>query len=93
MPARQKFATEELTCPKRTVCTTVATVFDDYPVLPVRTETEIPKDKIPALMELVNNFTLKKRVARGEVVIENVLDTGVNLISTSNMLYDYFVKI
>lgn len=44
-------------------------------------------------MELVNNFTLKKRVARGEVVIENVLDTGVNLISTSNMLYDYFVKI
>lgn len=93
LPARQKFATEELTCPKRTVCTTVATVFDDYPVLPVRTETEIPKDKIPALMELVNNFTLKKRVARGEVVIENVLDTGVNLISTSNMLYDYFVKI
>ena len=91
--AAKKFAAEELTCPKRTVCTTVATVFDDYPVLPVRTETEIPKDKIPALMELVNNFTLKKRVARGEVVIENVLDTGVNLISTSNMLYDYFVKI
>ena len=77
-PRGKKFATEELTCPKRTVCTTVATVFDD---------------KIPALMELVNNFTLKKRVARGEVVIENVLDTGVNLISTSNMLYDYFVKI
>lgn len=59
-PRGKKFATEELTCPKRTVCTTVATVFDDYPVLPVRTETEIPKDKIPALMELVNNFTLKK---------------------------------
>lgn len=40
--------------------------FDDYPVLPVRTETEIPKDKIPALMELVNNFTLKNawRAAR-----------------------------
>ena len=41
-PRGKKFATEELTCPKRTVCTTVATVFDDYPVLPVRTETEIP---------------------------------------------------
>ena len=28
-PRGKKFATEELTCPKRTVCTTVATVFDD----------------------------------------------------------------
>lgn len=93
LPARQKIRDGRTDLSETHHCTTVATVFDDYPVLPVRTETEIPKDKIPALMELVNNFTLKKRVARGEVVIENVLDTGVNLISTSNMLYDYFVKI
>ncbi len=92
-PRGKKFAEEETTCPKRTVCTTVATAFDDYPVLPVRTETEIPKDKIPALMQLIDGFTLERRVARGEVVIENVLNTGVNLISTSNMLYDYFEKI
>ena len=42
-------------------------------------------------LEVLKGVSL--RVARGEVVIENVLDTGVNLISTSNMLYDYFVKI
>lgn len=91
-PRGRKFATEEMTCPKRTVCTTVATAFDDFPVLPVRTSEEIPKEKIPALMALINGFTLDKRVNRGDILIENILDTGVNLISTSNMMYNYYVE-
>lgn len=88
-PRGKKFAEEELTCPKRTVCTTVATVFEDFPVLSVRTSEEIPKEKIFEFMALVNAFKLDKRVSRGEVLIKNVLNTGVDLISTSNMLYNY----
>ena len=42
----EAFALSEMTCPMRTVCSTVATTFEDYPVLPVRTNGEIPKDKI-----------------------------------------------
>ncbi|MEG1790683.1 MAG: DUF1667 domain-containing protein [Clostridia bacterium] len=88
-PRGKKFAIEEMTAPKRTVCTTVATVFADYPVLPVRTSDEIPKDKIFQLMELVKGFKLEKRVARGEILIKNILNLGVDLISSSNMLYNY----
>lgn len=91
-PRGKKFAIEEMTCPKRTVCSTVATVFEDYPVLPVRTSEEIPKEKISELMQLLNGFKLEKRVGRGEVIIKDVLGTGVDLISTSNMLYNYFNK-
>lgn len=91
-PRGKKFAEEEMTCPKRTVCSTVATVFEDYPVLPVRTSEEIPKDKIGDLMKLLYGFKLTRRVKRGEILIENLFDTGVNLISTSNMLYNYFDK-
>lgn len=91
-PRGRKFAEEETTCPKRTVCSTVATIFDDCPVLPCRTSEEIPKDKISELMRLINGFTLDKRVKRGDILIENLFGSGVNLISTSNMLYNYYQK-
>ena len=91
-PRGKKFAEEETTCPKRTVCTTVATVFSDCPVLPVRTESEVPKDKIPEIMNIINGFLLEKRVGRGEIIVINVADTGVDLISTSSMLYNYYEK-
>lgn len=91
-PRGKKFAIEEMTCPKRTVCSTVATVFEDFPVLPVRTSEEIPKEKIPMLMKMLFDFKLDKRVNRGEILIKNLFDTGVDLISTSNMLYNYNKK-
>ena len=43
----EAFAQAELTNPVRTLTTTVCTVFPWAPVLPVRTDAEIPKDKIP----------------------------------------------
>ena len=42
----RKFAVSEMTEPKRTICSTVKTVFADVPVLPVRVSADIPKDKI-----------------------------------------------
>ena len=81
-----QFALYELVSPKRTVCTTVRTVFPEAPVLPVRTAAEIPKDKIFDLMALVNAFTLDKRVSRGDTVIENALGLGVNVIATSDLI-------
>ena len=81
-----RFALDELTAPKRTVCTTVKTVFPEAPVLPVKTSAEIPKDKIFDLMRAVNAFTLEKRVARGESVIPNALSLGVDVVATSGIL-------
>ena len=87
-----QFAREEMTCPKRTVCSTVATVFSDIPVLPVRTSGEIPKEKIWELMEIINGICLDRRVGRGEALISDLFGTGVDLISTSDMRYRYNEK-
>ncbi|MBQ6117870.1 MAG: DUF1667 domain-containing protein [Clostridia bacterium] len=81
-----QFALDELTAPKRTVCTTVKTVFPEAPVLPVKTSAGIPKDKIFDLMRAVNAFTLEKRVARGETVIPDALSLGVDVVATSGLL-------
>ncbi|MBR0510233.1 MAG: DUF1667 domain-containing protein [Clostridia bacterium] len=81
-----QFALDELTAPKRTVCTTVRTVFPDAPVLPVKTSAEIPKDRIFDLMREINAFTLETRVGTGEAVIPDALGLGADVIATSDLL-------
>ena len=85
----RKFAVSEMTEPKRTICSTVKTVFDDVPVLPVRVSADIPKDKIFDVMREINSVTLDKRISGGDAVIENVLGLGVDVISTSNVLNEH----
>lgn len=84
----KEFAINEMTDPRRTVCTTVRTSFPSVPVLPVRVSGAIPKNKIFDLMREVNRITVSKRIGREEVVVSNILDLGVDLIATSNILKD-----
>lgn len=81
----EAFAISETSCPMRSVCSTVATSFADYPVLPVRTDGEIPKAKIADLMKEINAITVDKKVKRGDVVAQNVVGTDVNLIATATI--------
>jgi CxxC motif-containing protein len=80
------FAETEITHPMRSLTTTVRTNFAGVPVLPVRTAGEIPKGKIRELMGALNTITVAERLGIGEVVTENVLGLGVNVIATSNIL-------
>ncbi len=81
-----QFATDEMTAPKRTISSVVRTAFPSVPVLPVRVSAEIPKERIFDVMQEINHVTLRKRVRRGEAVIENVLSLGVDVIATSDVL-------
>lgn len=81
----EAFAKEELISPKRTLCSTMKTTFKEIPVIPVRTESEIPKSMIKEAMKVINSITLDKKYIRGAVVIPNILNTGVNIITTSDM--------
>ena len=78
-PRGREFAVSEMTAPKRTICSTVRTAFPDAPVLPVRVSADIPKDAIRAV-------TVTDRIARGDVVIPDVLGLGVDVIATSSLL-------
>lgn len=81
----EAFALSEMTCPMRTVCSTVATTFEDYPVLPVRTNGEIPKDKIQDLMKEINAVVVDKKTKRGDVVIEKVVGTDVDVVASASI--------
>ena len=81
-----EFAISEMTCPMRTICSTVRTTFSDVPVLSVRVSAEIPKDRIFDVMGEIRKVRLDQPVRRGEPVIRNVLGLGVDIIATSDLL-------
>ena len=80
------FAISEMTEPKRTICSTVKTTFKSVPVLPVRVSADIPKDRIFDVMKEINSVTVTERLGRGDAVIKNVLNLGVDVITTSDIL-------
>ncbi|MDD3946438.1 MAG: DUF1667 domain-containing protein [Clostridia bacterium] len=80
------FATEELTAPKRSLTTTVATVYPDMPVVPVRTDGEIPKEKIFDLMAYLKKVKADKRYRAGEVICKDAMGLGADIIITIDMI-------
>lgn len=80
------FAKTEMTSPKRTICSTVQTVFPEVPVLPVRVSAEIPKERIFDVMAEIAGACVKTPIGRGDVVLHDVCGLGVDVIAASNIL-------
>lgn len=80
----EQFATAEMTCPMRTICTTVKTAFPAVPVISVRTSREIPKERIFDVMREINSLCITHPTGRGEVILQNVLGLGTDIIVTAD---------
>lgn len=81
----EKFAINEMTDPRRSISSTVRTVSREMPRLPVRTSGEVPFNTIFNVMAQINAVLVDKPIHIGEVVIENVCNTGVNIIALSDL--------
>lgn len=78
-----QFGIQELTKPMRTIASTVKTTDKDNPVLSVRVSKEIPKDMIFTVMQAINKVHVKAPIAIGDTIIQNVCNTGADIIATS----------
>jgi len=83
-PRGDEYARKEVLNPERVLTTTVATNCPEKPRLPVKTRGQIPLEKIRPAMEIINTILLEKTVEIGEVIYPDLLNTGVDLISTSS---------
>ena len=81
-----EYVKAELTRPMRSLTTSVKTVFPDSPVVSVRTSGEIEKAKLRDVIDSLAKVTVQQRIRVGDVVVNNVCGTGVNVICTSNRL-------
>ncbi|MBQ6489756.1 MAG: DUF1667 domain-containing protein [Solobacterium sp.] len=85
-PKGRQFALQELKDPRRSVSTTCRTVFPDLPVVPVRTEQEIPKHLMKDAVRAISEIVIDRHMRIGETVAENILNTGVNVILCTDRL-------
>ena len=77
-----EYAKKELTCPERTVTSTVRVTGGVAKVTSVRTAADVPKDAIFAVMKAINSLEAAAPIAIGDVICENIADTGVALVAT-----------
>ncbi|MFA6667353.1 MAG: DUF1667 domain-containing protein [Bacilli bacterium] len=85
-PRGLAYVKQESTHPLRTVTSTVRVIgSQEYRVVPVKTESAIPKEKINDIMAEINKAKVKFPVKMHEVVIKNVCGTGVNVIVTKEL--------
>lgn len=78
----------EATNPVRTLTSTVRVVDEKGETLqmePVRTAKPIPKRLLFDAMRRIDALRITKPVRRGDVLIANLLDTGVDLIATKDL--------
>ena len=80
------FAKKELTQPMRKVTSSVTISQALYPRLPVVTDGEVPKHLIFPVMEVLQKVSVCAPVLIGDVIVENVCETGVNVIAARDMM-------
>ena len=83
-PKGEAYARAEVTNPTRMVTGLVRVAGMRKP-LPVKTKTAVSKSKIDAVLFAMHQATVQLPVRIGDVVIQNVADTGVDLVATANM--------
>ncbi len=79
------FAINEMENPQRSVTSTVKTVYKSMPRVSVKTQGEIPKKDILTLMKLLDDVVVDRVMSCGDIILENVLGSGVNVVCTSDM--------
>lgn len=84
-PRGDKFAHQELTCPMRVLTTTVAVSGGDEALLPVRTTEAIPLELHAQAMALIRGVVVKAPIHMGDVVLEDLLDTNIDLIASMDI--------
>jgi CxxC motif-containing protein len=81
----EQYAIKEKTNPTRILTSTVKVKNAHLNRLPVKTDGPVPKDKIFECMKEINKVEVTAPVKVGQIIINNILGTGVNVIATRDM--------
>lgn len=84
-PNGDRYARKEVTDPRRTITSTVVVTGGESRVVPVKTVTDIPKNKMFDCMKELATIRVSAPVRIGDVVRKNVADTGVDVIATKDI--------
>ena len=78
------YARTEITNPVRSLATTVKVEGGVFNVVPCKSAGALPKDKIFECMEVINKATAKAPVKLGDVLVSDILGTGIDIVATNH---------
>ena len=89
-PRGLQYGKDEVLNPKRMVTSSVPLSVDEntgiYQMISVKTSEAVPKNLIFSVLEEIKRIDLKKegikKIEVGDVLLENVCNTGVNIVAT-----------
>ncbi|SFP79755.1 DUF1667 domain-containing protein [Caldicoprobacter faecalis] len=76
------YAVQEMTCPLRTLTTSVWVEGGTHRLVSAKTDRSIPRDKIMEALKQTKGLKVKAPVNIGDVLVENIAGTGANLVAT-----------
>lgn len=79
------YARTEAVDPRRSLTTTVRITGAKYPVLPVKSAAAVPKAMIFEIMDECSSANAAAPVKIGDIIIKNVLGTGIDIVASANM--------
>lgn len=80
-----EYVLQESTKPSRVLTSTIRIKGKDF-LCPIRTDGQIPKEKLFNAMKIIDSVEVELPIKYHQVLIENILDTGVNIISTKEII-------
>lgn len=79
------YAKAEVTSPKRMITSVVNIDGGKYHCASVKTTKPIDKDKIFDVLNIIRGLKIKAPLRIGDVVVKNILESGVDIVATSNI--------
>ena len=79
------YAEQEIFDPRRMVASTVKVKNGYHPLVPVYTERPVPKPKIFEVLAEIRKVEVEAPVKINDVVIEDVVGTGINVIASRDL--------
>jgi len=81
-----EYAEKEIFNPERTLTTTVRVKNGHLPLVSVRTNKPMPKNRIFDAMTLLAKVEIEAPVKIGDEIIQNLFDTHVSIVATKNII-------
>ena len=79
----EEYAATEFAHPVRILTTTIKTDSERSPLVPVRSEKAIPKEKMMECMEVIRKAQAKTPVKLYDVLVEDICGIGINIVATA----------
>lgn len=81
-PRGEEYARNEVTHPVRIITSTIPVSEGDLSMVSCRTDRAVDKDRIFYVMRAMKSLRAQAPVCIGQVLAENIADSGANLVAT-----------